>query len=57
MFPNSRKLRDKGFVKSSSILIGRKIGVGEMYLAKTLTLFYLTQHKNNLMKLVMIMLR
>ena len=40
MFPNSRKLRDKGFVKSSSILIGRKIGVGEMYLAKNPNPFF-----------------
>jgi hypothetical protein len=34
MFPNKRKLRDSGFVKSSNMLIGKKIGVGEMYLAK-----------------------
>jgi len=34
MFPNKRKLSDKGFVKSSSILIGKNIGVGEIYLAK-----------------------
>jgi len=34
IFPNNRKLRDSGFVKSSRILIGRKIGVGEMYRAK-----------------------
>ena len=27
-FPNKRKLNDKGFVKSSRILIGNKIGVG-----------------------------
>jgi hypothetical protein len=26
--PNNRKLSDKGFVKSSKILIGSKIGVG-----------------------------
>ena len=26
--PKSRKLKDKGFVKSSRILIGNKIGVG-----------------------------
>ena len=30
MFPNKRKLSDRGFVKSSRILIGRKIGVGEI---------------------------
>ena len=34
MLPNRRKLSERGFVKSSSMLIGRKIGVGEMYLAK-----------------------
>jgi hypothetical protein len=34
MLPNRRKLSDRGFVKSSKILIGKKIGVGEMYLAK-----------------------
>ena len=34
MFPNKRKLSDSGLVKSSKILIGRNIGVGEMYLAK-----------------------
>ena len=34
MLPNKRKLSDRGFEKSSSMLIGRKIGVGEMYLAK-----------------------
>ena len=28
MFPNRRKLRDKGFVKSSNTLIGHKTGVG-----------------------------
>ena len=27
-FPNNRKLKDNGFVKSSRILIGSKIGVG-----------------------------
>ena len=34
MFPNKRKLNDKGLVKSSKILIGRKMGVGLMYRAK-----------------------
>ena len=34
MFPNKRKLSDRGFVKSSNMLIGKKIGVGEIYLAK-----------------------
>ena len=34
ILPNRRKLSDRGFVKSSKILIGKKIGVGEMYLAK-----------------------
>ena len=27
-FPNNRKLKDNGFVKSSRILIGKRIGVG-----------------------------
>ena len=27
-FPNNRKLSDKGFVKSSRILIGRRSGIG-----------------------------
>jgi hypothetical protein len=30
MLPNKRKLNDNGFEKSSRILIGRKIGVGEI---------------------------
>ena len=30
MLPNKRKLKERGFEKSSRILIGRKIGVGEM---------------------------
>jgi hypothetical protein len=30
IFPNKRKLSERGFVKSSKILIGKKIGVGEM---------------------------
>jgi hypothetical protein len=30
MLPNNRKLRDRGLVKSSKILIGRKIGDGEI---------------------------
>jgi hypothetical protein len=34
MLPNNRKLKDKGFVKSSRILIGNKIGVGSTYRAK-----------------------
>jgi hypothetical protein len=34
IFPNKRKLRERGFVKSSNMLIGKKIGVGEIYLAK-----------------------
>ena len=34
IFPNKRKLSDKGFVKSSNILIGKNMGVGEIYLAK-----------------------
>jgi hypothetical protein len=34
MFPNKRKLNERGFVKSSKMLIGKKIGVGDMYLAK-----------------------
>jgi hypothetical protein len=28
ILPKSRKLKERGFVKSSSILIGNKIGVG-----------------------------
>jgi len=28
ILPNNRKLKDKGFVKSSKILIGKRIGVG-----------------------------
>jgi hypothetical protein len=30
MLPNKRKLNESGFVKSSKILIGKKIGVGEI---------------------------
>ena len=30
IFPKSRKLSDKGFVKSSKMLIGKRIGVGWM---------------------------
>ena len=30
MLPNNRKLNERGFEKSSRILIGKKIGVGEM---------------------------
>ena len=30
MLPNKRKLNERGFVKSSRILIGKKIGVGEI---------------------------
>ena len=33
-FPKRRKLSDSGFEKSSSILIGKKSGLGEIYLAK-----------------------
>lgn len=32
--PKSLKLKDKGFVKSSKILIGRKTGLGITYLEK-----------------------
>ena len=32
--PKRRKLSDRGLVKSSRILIGRRIGVGSTYLAK-----------------------
>jgi hypothetical protein len=39
MFPNKRKLKERGFVKSSNMLIGKKIGVGEIYLAKNQVLF------------------
>jgi hypothetical protein len=34
IFPNKRKLSESGLVKTSKILIGRNIGVGEMYRAK-----------------------
>ena len=34
IFPKSRKLRDKGLVKSSKIFIGKSTGVGCMYLPK-----------------------
>lgn len=34
MLPNNRKLKDRGFVKSSSMFIGNNIGVGCTYLAK-----------------------
>ncbi len=30
ILPNKRKLSERGFVKSSRILIGKKIGVGEI---------------------------
>jgi len=30
IFPNKRKLSDSGFVKSSKMLSGKKIGVGEI---------------------------
>ena len=33
-FPNNRKLSDKGFVKSSKILIGRRSGIGSTYRLK-----------------------
>mmetsp|Transcript_6251 Transcript_6251/g.9291 ORF Transcript_6251/g.9291 Transcript_6251/m.9291 type:complete len:90 (+) Transcript_6251:364-633(+) len=33
-FPNNRKLKDNGFVKSSRILIGRRSGIGAMYRLK-----------------------
>ena len=33
-FPKSRKFKDKGFVKSSTILSGKKKGAGLIYLAK-----------------------
>lgn len=33
-FPKSRKLKDKGLVKSSKILIGKKTGFGDIYLEK-----------------------
>ena len=35
MFPNKRKLRDSGFVKSSNMLIGKKIGVTNYWEPKT----------------------
>ena len=34
IFLKSRKLSDRGFVKSSKILMGKRIGVGWMYLPK-----------------------
>ena len=33
-FPNNRKLSDKGFVKSSRMLIGRRSGIGWTYRLK-----------------------
>ena len=33
-FPNSRKLNDNGFVKSSKILIGKRSGIGSIYRLK-----------------------
>ena len=33
-FPNNRKLSDKGFVKSSKILIGKRSGIGSIYRLK-----------------------
>ena len=33
-FPNNRKLNDKGFVKSSIILIGKRSGIGSIYRLK-----------------------
>ena len=40
-FPNKRKLKERGFEKSSKTLIGKKIGVGEIYRAKKLIPFAL----------------
>jgi hypothetical protein len=34
IFSKSWKLSDKGFVKSSKMLVGKRIGVGCMYLSK-----------------------
>lgn len=34
MLPKSRKLNDNGFVKSSKTFIGKRIGVGCIYLEK-----------------------
>ena len=34
MLPKSRKVNERGFVKSSKTLIGNKIGVGSTYLTK-----------------------
>lgn len=34
MLPKSRKLKERGFAKSSKTLIGNKIGVGSTYFAK-----------------------
>ncbi|KAF7072549.1 hypothetical protein CFC21_077658 [Triticum aestivum] len=34
IFPKSRKLSDNGFVKSSRMLIGKRIGVGLIYFSK-----------------------
>ena len=34
ILPKSRKLNDRGFVKSSKILIGSKMGVGSTYRIK-----------------------
>jgi len=34
ILPKSRKLNDKGFVKSSNTFMGKRIGVGCIYLEK-----------------------
>ena len=34
IFPKSQKLRDKGFVKSYMMLIGKRIRIGWIYLLK-----------------------
>jgi hypothetical protein len=51
MFPNNRKLSDKGFVKSSKILIGRKWNWLNMF---KVAQFYLDLHRSKQMMLVML---
>merc|ERR1712228_78730 len=57
MFPNKRKLSERGFVKSSNMLIGKKIGVGEIYLAKNPSPFSLNLRRNSLKMSTVIMLQ
>ena len=51
IFPKSRKLKESGFVKSSSTLIGSKKAAGETYLLKYPNPFFSNQHRNMLQML------